>query len=111
MLRNVIALLLCATLGNAAGPPPAQVAKLSSGTVVIVRLVSGEQIHGRLQSLTPDALEVMTATADIVDTRRTPIQDVKSIRQPTHRVRDTFAVFGGIFLFSIAVNGIFYAVY
>ena len=87
MQRNVIVLLLCATLSNAAGPPPAQVAKLSSGTVVTVRLVSGEEIRGRFQSVTPDSLELMTATADTIDTRTIPLQDIKSIHQPSHNSR------------------------
>ncbi len=109
MLRTMICLLLLSNLSQAAGPPSAQVAKLTSGTVVIVRLVSGEEIRGRFQSLTPDALEVMTAAADTIDTRRIPIRDVKSIRLPTHRVRDTFAVLGGIFLFYVVADGIVYA--
>lgn len=106
MQRNVIALLLCASLANAAGPPPAQVAKLSSGTVVIVRLVSGEEIRGRFQSVTPDSLELMTATADTIGTRAIPLQDIKSIRQPSRTGRTMLAAFGALFMVWFVVGGV-----
>lgn len=106
MQRNVIGLLLCAMISNAAGPPPAQVAKLSSGTVVIVRLASGEEIRGRFESVTPDSLELMTATADTIGTRAIPLQDIKSIRQHSRTGRNMLAAFGGLFMVWFVVGGV-----
>ncbi len=103
MFRPIICLLLCATLCYPAEPPVAKAAQLSSGTVVDVWLVSGERIRGRVQSVTPESLELMTASASAIDTRTIPFQDIKSIRQPSRAGRNVLMGLGGVFLFGLAL--------
>ncbi|HNY39424.1 MAG TPA: hypothetical protein PKJ41_03485 [Bryobacteraceae bacterium] len=99
MMKRMLAfVLVLGVLCPAAQPPAAKANTLSTGTVVILRLTSGEEVRGRLLGATAEAVTVMAATADTVSERAIPASEIKSIRQPSNKVRDVFAVIGGFYL-------------
>jgi hypothetical protein len=104
MKRMLAVMLVLRVLCPAAQPPAAKAQTMNSGTVVILRLTSGEEVRGRLLGATPEAITVMAATADTVSERAIPAGEIKSIRQPSNKARDVFAVIGGFYLVSWAIG-------
>lgn len=98
MIRSILCLLLAATLCFPAEPPAIKAARMVTGRVVVVTLISGEVVKGRLQGVTPASVAVMTATSDTATTREIPVGEIKFIRQPGDGVRDGFAFLGGMML-------------
>jgi hypothetical protein len=103
MSRRLMALLLVAAALPAGEPAIAKASKMSSGSVVIVRLVSGEEVRGRLLDVTPQAVTIMTATAAEVGERVIAAREIKSLRAPTNRTRDILAGLGGAYLILYAI--------
>ena len=81
----------------------AKASKMSSGSVVIVRLTSGEEVRGRLLEVTPESVTVMTATAAELGERVIAAGEIKSLRAPTNRTRDILAHLGGGYLILYAI--------
>lgn len=104
MILRLMAILLMAALAMPAGEPVmAKASKMSSGSVVIVRLTSGEEVRGRLLEVTPEAVTVMTATAAEAGERVIAAGEIKSLRAPTNRTRDILAGLGGAYLIFYAI--------
>ncbi|MBE0660028.1 MAG: hypothetical protein IH602_20205 [Bryobacteraceae bacterium] len=104
MIIRLTAILLMTALAMPAGEPAmAKASKMGSGSVVIVRLTSGEEVRGRLMDVTPEAVTVMTATAAEVGERVIAAGEVKSLRAPTNRTRDILAGLGGAYLILYAI--------
>ena len=94
MMRALFCLWLAVTPCVAAEPASG----LASGTVVTVRLRTGEKIRGRLEAVTAESIEVLTAKADRIETRTIPIREIKSVRPVSNGCRDALAAVGGMVL-------------
>jgi hypothetical protein len=99
MNKHLVAILLMTAMAAQAGEPAmAKASKMSSGSVVIVRLTSGEEVRGRLLEVRPEAVTVMTATQASIGERVIAAGEIKSLRAPTNRTRDILAGLGGAYL-------------
>jgi hypothetical protein len=101
--RMLVITLMLVMLTKAADPVAARSQLMASGAVVILKLTSGGEVRGRLLAATPDSITVMSATADSISERSIPVSEIKSIRQPSNKVRDVFAVIGGFYLVLYAI--------
>lgn len=104
MIIRLTAILLMVALVLPAGEQVmTKASKMSSGSVVIVRLVSGEELRGRLIEVSPEGVTVMTATEASIGERVITTAEIKSLRVPTDRTRTILAGLGGAYLILYAI--------